>query len=49
VLSGLDEVGLAEIGNGQKARIGGLVPVIPRVKFATKTRQRWARPRPARR
>jgi hypothetical protein len=35
----LGEVVLAEIGDGQKARIGGLVQVNPRVKFATKTRQ----------
>ena len=39
MLAALDEVVLAEIGDGQKARIGGLVQVIPRVKFATKTRQ----------
>ena len=38
MLAALDEVVLGDIGNGQKARIGGLVQVIPRVKFATKTR-----------
>ena len=39
VRAALDEVVLAEIGTGQKARIGGRVQVIPRVKFATKTRK----------
>ena len=39
VLAALDEVVLAEIGNAQKVRIGGLVQLTPRVKPATKKRQ----------
>lgn len=39
VLDALDEVLLAEIGNAQKVRIGGLVQLTPRVKPATKKRQ----------
>jgi len=38
-LDALDEVVLAEIGNAQKVRIGGLVQLTPRVKPATKKRQ----------
>jgi DNA-binding protein HU-beta len=38
-LAALDEVLLAEIGNAQKVRIGGLVQLTPRVKPATKKRQ----------
>ena len=34
VLDALDEVLLAEIGNAQKVRIGGLVQLTPRVKPA---------------
>jgi DNA-binding protein HU-beta len=39
LLAALDEVVLAEIGNAQKVRIGGLVQLTPRVKPATKKRQ----------
>ena len=39
VLDALDEIVLAEIGNAQKVRIGGLVQLTPRVKPATKKRQ----------
>jgi nucleoid DNA-binding protein len=38
-LAALDEVVLAEIGNAQKVRIGGLVQLTPRVKPATEKRQ----------
>ena len=38
-LDALDEVVLAEIGNAQKVRIGGLAQLTPRVKPATKKRQ----------
>ena len=38
-LAALDEVVLAEIGNAQQVRIGGLVQLTPRVKAATKKRQ----------
>ena len=38
-LAALDDVLLAEIGNAQKVRIGGLVQLTPRVKPATKKRQ----------
>ncbi len=39
VLDALDEVLLAEIGNAQKVRIGGLAQLTPRLKPATKKRQ----------
>jgi len=38
VLDALDEIVLAELGNAQKVRIGGLVQLTPRVKPATKKR-----------
>jgi nucleoid DNA-binding protein len=38
VLAALDDVVLAELGNAQKVRIGGLVQLTPRVKPATKKR-----------
>jgi nucleoid DNA-binding protein len=38
-LAALDEVVLAEIGNAQKVRIGGLVQLTPRVKPAQKKRR----------
>jgi DNA-binding protein HU-beta len=39
VLIALDEVVLAEIGNAQKVRVGGLVQLTPRVKPAARKRQ----------
>jgi DNA-binding protein HU-beta len=38
-LEALDEVVLAELGNAQKVRIGGLVQLTVRVKPATKARK----------
>jgi DNA-binding protein HU-beta len=38
-LAALDEVVLAELGNAQKVRIGGLVQLTVRVKPATKARK----------
>jgi DNA-binding protein HU-beta len=38
VLAALDEVVLAELGNAQKVRIGGMVQLTVRVKPATKKR-----------